>query len=381
MIERGKTGEAQAVFGLVRALLPQATEHRFTLFVLEEDRPLFEFAASAMTLAPVAEKYRYALRNIGWHQTVLPVLVRERQIDVLHVPSYRRLLWPKPCALVGTIHDLAPFRVAGKYDRARMFYGRTVVRQLAQRQDAIIASSQSTARDIEQFFGIPVARQHLIHLGIDHHRFKPGDRGAAKQQAAQRWQLARPFFVYVSRLEHHAKNHVRLIEAFSHFKTTTNCDWQLVLAGADCRGAEVIHAAALESPFARDIRFLGFVDDAALPALYRAADALVYPSLFEGFGLPPVEAMACGCPVISSARGSLAEVVADAADLVDPFDVSAIAAALDRVATDASRRDRLRAAGLRNAQRFNWQRYAEAVRGVYEAAVARRKIAHGSRRE
>jgi glycosyltransferase involved in cell wall biosynthesis len=379
VIQRGKTGVAQYVFALVRALLPHASEHRFTLFVLEEDRPLLEFAVGAMMFVPVAEKYRSAVRNIWWHQAVLPGLLRERQIDVCHVPSYRRLLWPKPCALVATIHDLAPFHVAGKYDWARMFYGRKVARQLARRQDAIIADSQSTARDIEQFFGIPVARQHVIHLGIDHGRFQPGDHAAAKQQAAERWQLAHPFFLYVSRLEHPAKNHVRLLEAFNQFKTATNSDWQLALAGSDWRGAEAIHAAAAQSPFAGDIRFLGFVDDAMLPALYRAADALVYPSLFEGFGFPPLEAMACGCPVISSARGSLAEVVADAADIVDPLDVSAIAAALHRVAADAGHCARLRAAGFRNAQRFNWQHHAEVVLGVYEGVVARRKIARGGR--
>ena len=365
------------MFALVRALLPHAGDHRFTLFVLEEDRPFFEFVAGAMTLAPVAEKYRPAMKNIWWHQTLLPGLLRERQIDVLHVPSYRRMLWPKPCALVATIHDLAQFHLSGKYDRARMFYGRIIVPQLARRQDAIIADSQSTARDIEQFFGIPVARQHVILNGLDHNRFQPGDRAAAKQQATECWQLAHPFFVYVSRLEHPAKNHVRLIEAFNQFKRATNSDWQLVLVGGDWRGADAIHAAAAESPFAGDIRFLGFIDDAAVPALYRAADAMVYPSLFEGFGFPPLEAMACGCPVISSERGSLAEVVADAADVVDPLNVSALAAALRRVATDAGHRDRLRAAGFRNVQRFNWQRHAETVLGVYEAAVARRKIACG----
>ena len=373
MIERGKTGVGQYVFGLVRALLPHAGDHRFTLFVLEEDRPLLEFAAGAMTLAPVAEKYRSAGKNIWWHQAVLPSLLRERRITVCHVPSYRRLLWPKPCALVATIHDLAPFHVPGKYDRARMFYGRTVARQLARRQDAIIADSQSTAADIERFFGIPVARQHVIHLGIDQERFHPGDRAAAKLQVAKRWQLAPPFFLYVSRLEHPAKNHVRLIEAFHQFKTAGNHGWRLVLAGSDWHRAEAIHTAAEQSPFAGDILFLGFVDEAWLPDLYRAADALVYPSLFEGFGLPPLEAMACACPVISSSGGSLAEVVGTAGDIVDPLNVPAIAAAMQRVATDPSHCARLRAAGLRNAQGFSWQRNAEAVLGVYESVVARRQ--------
>jgi len=381
VIQRGKTGVAQYVFALVRALLPHVGPHQFTLFVLEEDRPLLEFAAGAMTIVPVAEKYRSAVKNIWWHQTVLPGLLRARQIDVCHIPSYRRLLWPQPCPQVATIHDLAPFHVAGKYDWARMFYGKVVVRQLARRQAAIIAISQNTARDIEQFFGIPIAQQQVILNGIDHDRFQPGDRAAAKQQAAERWQQQRPFFLYVSRLEHPAKNHVRLIEAFGAFKAATNSDWQLVLGGSDWNGAAAIHAAAAQSPFRSDIRFLGFVADATLPDLYRAADALVYPSLFEGFGFPPLEAMACGCPVISSAAGSLAEVVAAAADLVDPLSVSAIAAALQHMATDAGHRDRLRAAGFQNAQRFNWQRNAAAVLQVYETVVARRKIARGKRAE
>jgi glycosyltransferase involved in cell wall biosynthesis len=371
-IQGGKSGDAPYVFATVRALLPHSSRHQFTLFVMEGDRPLLEFAAGAMTLVPVAEKYRPPLRNIWWHQTVLPGLLRERRIDVLHVPTYRRMLWPKPCALVATIHDLAQFHVPGKYDWARMIYGRNVARQLARRQDAIIAISSSTARDIEQFFGIPVRRQHVILDGIDHGRFQPGDQAAAKQQAAERWQLVRPFFLYVSRLEHPAKNHVRLIAAFDQFKTATHSDWQLALAGGAWRGAEAIHAAADASPNARDIRFLGYIDDAALPALYRAADALVYPSLFEGFGLPPAEAMACGCPVISSARGGLAEVVADAADIVDPLDISSMASALRRVASDAGHRDRLRAAGFPNAQRFSWQRHVEAMLGVYESVVTAR---------
>ena len=380
VIQRGKSGVAQYVFALVRALLPHAGDHRFTLFVLEEDRPLLEFAAGATTLVPVAEKYRPPVKNIWWHQTVLPGLLRDRQIDVCHVPSYRRMLWPKACALVASIHDLAQFHLAGKYDRARMFYGRTVARQLARRQDAIIASSQNTARDIEKFFGIPVARQHVMLLGVDHDRFQPGDHAVAKQLVAQHWQLAHPFFLFVSRLEHPAKNHVRLIEAFQQFKTATNSDWHLVLVGGDWDGAEAIHAAA-PSPPSPATSGSGICGRCPAAGVVPAAEALVYPSLFEGFGFPPVETMPAGCPVISSARGALAEVVADVADIVDPLDVSAIAAALQRVATDSAHRDRLRAAGFRNAQRFDWQGYAEAVLQTPTQLPPARKIADRGRRE
>jgi glycosyltransferase involved in cell wall biosynthesis len=378
MIQRGKTGVAQYVFALVRALLAESGGHRYTLLVLEEDRSLFEFVGDRMAIAAVPERFRPAVRNIGWHQAVLPGWLRARGIDVLHVPSYRRLLWRRPCGLVATIHDLAPFHVAGKYDWARMFYGRVVVRQLARRQDEIVAISRNTGQDIERFFGLPLARLNVIHNGIDHGRFQPGDSAAAKAAARERWGLDRRFFLYVSRLEHPAKNHVRLIEAFDRFKTESGSDWLLALGGSDWHGAEAIRAAAQRSPHAADIRFLGFVADAALPQLYRATDVFVYPSLFEGFGFPPVEAMACGCPVLSSTRGALAEVVAEAAATVEPEDVAGMASALRRLSVDPTWRAELRAAGFQNARRFDWATTAQATRAVYEHA-ARRAVVRRSR--
>ena len=112
VIQRGQTGIAQYFFALVRAFIPHLDHHQFTLFVLEEDLPLFSFAPEQMNLVTVPEQFRPPVKNIFWHQTALPKLARRHQIGVLHVPSYRRLLWPRPCPLVGTIHDLAPFRVA-----------------------------------------------------------------------------------------------------------------------------------------------------------------------------------------------------------------------------------------------------------------------------
>lgn len=359
VIQRGKTGVAQYVFAVVRSLLAHADEHEFHLLVLEEDMPLFDFAKHKMKLVPVAEKWRSAVKNIAWHQFVLPAWLKREGIDVLHVPSYRRMVWKAPCATVATIHDLAPFHVKGKYDLARMIYGRVIVKQLARRQDAIVSISTNTAQDIERFFGVPVSDQNVILNGLDHARFCP-----AKVEKPET-----PFFLYVSRLEHPAKNHVRLIEAFNHFKAVTGSDWQLVLGGSDWHGAEVIHATAKASPFAKDIRFLGFVPDADLPNLYRTAGAMVYPSMFEGFGMPPVEAMACGCPVISSAAGSLQEVVGDAARIIDPKDVMSIAQALSDIASDESLRQRLIAAGFVNARRFDWDSNAAEVLRVYAKAA------------
>lgn len=372
MIQRGKTGVAQYVFALLRALLPHATKHQFHLFVLEEDLPLFAFAKDAMRLVTVPESERPAVRNVLWHQRTLPGLARQLGLEVLHVPSYRRMLWPRPCPLVATIHDLAPFHVTGKYDWKRMLYGRVIVKRLARRQDRIMAVSENTARDLHTFFGLGRDRVTVVWNGIDHHRFQPGNPAAAKAEAAQRWQLDRPFFLYVSRLEHPAKNHVRLIEAFARFKAATQSNWLLALGGSDWHGAEAIHAAAKASPHRADIRFLGFVDDATLPLLYHATDVFVYPSLFEGFGFPPIEAMASGCPVISSTRGSLREVVADAARTVEPEDVGNMADALTALATQPAERERLRTAGFANARRFDWHRNATETLAIYEQAIAAR---------
>jgi glycosyltransferase involved in cell wall biosynthesis len=372
VIQRGRTGVAQYVFALLRALLPFAERHRFTLFVLEEDLPLFKFAETKMTLVAVPERFRPPVKNILWHQTVLPRLARRHHLDVLHTPSYRRMLWPRPCALVATIHDLAPFRLARKYDWKRMLYGRVVARRLAQRQDQVIAVSQHTGRDILEFFHVPPERLTMIHNGLDHARFFPAARAAAKAEVNRQRNVRRPFFLYVARLEHPAKNHVRLIEAFNRFKAGTGSDWQLVLGGSDWHGAEVVHALVRQSPFTRDIRCLGFLPDDELPAWYRAAEAFVYPSLFEGFGLPPIEAMACGCPVISSTRGSLGEVVGDAAVIVDPEDVNSLRRAMSAVAADESAREQLREAGLKRAQCFNWEKTAAATINVYARASASR---------
>ncbi len=365
VIQRGKTGVAQYLFALLRAFLPHADEHHFVLFVLQEDLPLFAFAKNKMQVVPVPESFRPPIKNILWHQRALPQLARDLKLDILHVPSYRRMLWPRPCPLVATIHDLAPFRVPKKYSASRMFYGRVVARRLAQRQDAIIAISENTAHDIRQFFDVPLERLHVIHNGLEHSRFFPGSREQALAEMAERHQLHKPFFLYVARLEHPGKNHVRLISAFNQFKSATRSDWQLVFGGSDWHGAEAIHTAAQQSPFASDIRFLGFVRDEDLPNLYRAADAFVYPSLYEGFGMPPVEAMACGCPVICSTNGSLGEVVGNAAAIVDPEDINSIANQLGLLASDENLRARLRQAGFARAKQFDWNRTALETLSLY----------------
>lgn len=369
VIQHGQTGISRYVLSLVASFLEHQGPHQFHLFVLEKDLPLFRFVEPQMQLVPVSERFRPPLQNILWHQARLPALARQYSLNVLHVPSYRRMLWARPCALVATIHDLAPFHVHNKYDWKRMLYGRYAARLLAQRQHQVIAISRATAGDISKFFRVPGERVKVVYNGVDHEQFFPGSAADAARHVARRFDLAQPYFLYVSRLEHPGKNHLRLLAAFDQFKARTGSPAQLILAGKDWTGAAKIHESARQSPFSQDIRFLGFVREQHLPALYRAALALVCPSLFEGFGLPLVEAMACGCPVLCSNAGSLTEVVENAALTIHPEDVTGLKNHLVALATNEPLRLRLSEAGLLQAQRFNWHQTAAATLDVYVRAM------------
>ena len=199
-----------------------------------------------------------------------------------------------------TIHDCAAFAVRGKYDFARMFYGRHVVSRLARGADAVMTVSRATADDVAGYFRIPNAR--AVWNGIDHAQYKPLPAlEVAATLAASFRQIRTPISSTSPASSIPAKNHVRLIEAFERFaQAHPDRREDLIFGGADWHGAEVIHQRIAASPLRDRIRSLGFVGKSDLPTLYAGATAMVYPSLFEGFGLPPIEAMACGCPVISS---------------------------------------------------------------------------------
>lgn len=370
MIQRGHTGIGQYLFALLRAMAETPLRHHIRLFVLEEDLPLFDFVEPPIHVVPVPEVWRKPAQNIFWHQSILPRLARQMRLDVLHVPSYRRLIWSHPCAMVATIHDLAPFRLPKKYDWKRMLYGKRVVPFLARRQDRIIAISNTTASDIRTFFQVSQQRLHVVYNGVNHKRFYPGDAAESKAWVAEKHGIREPFFLYVARLEHPGKNHARLIAGFEKFKKTTGSAAKLVLAGSDWHGADIIHALIRQSPYSKDIFPLGFVQDKELPSFYRAAEGFVFPSLVEGFGMPVIEAMACGCPVICSADGALGEVSGKAAlGLQDPKNVDELAELLARLATSPSLRSELTERGLYRAREFDWKTTAEATLEVYRQAV------------
>ena len=366
----GKSGISQYIINLLREFATIAPEDEIEVLVYEDEEAIFVPKDAPFSTIRFPGSLRSTLKNIAWHQTALPKVCRQRRYDVLFLPAgNRRLPYSVPCPSVGTVHDFSSLHVAGKYDAAHLLYIKRVLPGLVRCLTQVIAVSESGKQDIVNFAQVPEKRVQVIPEAADEKVYYPRTDAVAIAQVQERYEIAAPYILYVARIEHPGKNHVRLIRAFSRLKADGLLQGvQLVLAGSDWSGAEAVHAEAARSPFAPDIRFTGFVRNADLPLLYSGAEAFVFPSLYEGFGLPILEAMQCGVPVACSNTSSLPEVAGDAAVMFDPSDECAIAAAIEDLCTDPIRRKIFADRGLVRSRQFTWNETARQTLDVLHAA-------------
>jgi glycosyltransferase involved in cell wall biosynthesis len=295
------------------------------------------------------------------------VLARARP-DLAFFTNYAVFPLVAPAKSVVVIYDLA-FRRHGAFftDRHRRFLERFVPQAL-ERASAVVTISEFSKREIEDEYGVEGDRITVAPCAVDTSTFAPAPPAALARLKA-RYDVPDRYFLSVGTFEPR-KNLVRLLEAFAGLPEAVRVDHPLILCGGPgWRDAEM--AEALDGLRRRGVpvHHLGYVSDADLPALYSGAVALVFPSLYEGFGLPPLEAMACGTPVITSDHSSLPEVVGEAAMLVDPTDVSDISAAMERLIGDPELAVRLRSAGRTRAAAYNWTSSARAVLSLFDALV------------
>lgn len=333
---------------------------------------LGDASGNAINRTYVAEWLSNPIVNVAWHQTILPMLAKRNRYDVLFLPAAsRRTPYWCPCPTIGTIHDLSPFHIKGKYDPARTFYQQQVLTRLLRQLTHIIAISESTKQDIQHYIGVPDDRITVIHHAADSKTFYPREKSLSLSLVRKKYAIRSPYIVYTSRIEHPGKNHIRLIKAFEQLKREKQIPHQLVLAGSDWNGAEDVHRAAQNSVFAGDILLTGYVPGDMLPHLYCGAELLAFPSLFEGFGLPVLEAMSCGIPVACSNLSSLPEIAGDAAQLFDPSDTDSIAASLYAIIDDDDCATRLASAGLQRAAMFSWEKTAAKTIDVIHRTAAK----------
>jgi glycosyltransferase involved in cell wall biosynthesis len=307
-----------------------------------------------------------AALDLAWHHLVLPLLAAAHRLDLLFVAVERRCPVILPCPALVTVHDLAPLAVPGKYGRgSRLLFTRLL--PLALRRHRLVAVSRMTARDLGERYGIPRAAIRVIANGAD-------PVAAPERPAAWIAELPRPFVLYPARLEHPGKNHVLAIAALARHLAAPGAEVvDLVCPGMAWQGVEAIHAAVAEHRLEGRVHIPGWISDADLACLYSAARALVFPSRYEGFGLPLVEAMSRGLPIAATPCGAIPEVAGAAALYAGPDDVAGFAANLARVLGDDGLRTTMAAVGRRRAGLFTWARSSRRTWGLMARWLERRR--------
>ncbi len=301
-------------------------------------------------------------------QLHIPWTLRRERPDVFHAPHYV-LPFGVRCRSVVTIHDCIhlmfpqylPSRMAYLYARASLWNAAT-------RSSRILTVSEASKRDILHFFDVEPDKIEVVYNAIDERFWNRPDEGDVSR-VRERYQLTSRFVLYVGNIKPH-KNLVRLIEAFDLVRKRGLDDVKLLIIGDEISKLPALRRAVHSHKLHKEVRFLGYVRDETLAILYRLASAFAFPSLYEGFGLPALEAMASGTPVVTSNVSSLPEVVDDAAVLVDPYSVDAIADGLIRVLSDPVLAADLSRRGLMRARDFSWERSVARTREIYRQVAA-----------
>jgi glycosyltransferase involved in cell wall biosynthesis len=300
-----------------------------------------------------------------WHRLRLPIPAETitGALDVFYSPDFALPPTRRACKTLLTVHDLSFVHHPDAFvPRLRRYLERVVPRSI-ERADLVLADSVHTCSDLIRLFAVPRDRVKVIYPGIDT-RFRPHPEPGESARLRERYAIGdQPYVLSVGTLQPR-KNYLRLIQAFARSRAIKGMDIQLLIAGGRGWLYEDILAQAERYD---SVRLLGFVEEPDLPALYREAALFAFPSLYEGFGLPVLEAMACGVPVVCSRTSSLPEVAGDAALLVDPLDVDALQGALTRALDDSDLRSRMVKRGLVQAARYDWARSAAQLFDVIES--------------
>jgi glycosyltransferase involved in cell wall biosynthesis len=342
------------------------------------DYTIISGPAEIRTLAGLPENFRmaeYGRRDISkFDHFAFPWFLRRLSPSLVHIPLNRvPVLMPKP--YVVTIHDMASLLFGPPPSTLRMQARRYIFRRGLTRANRVIAVSEATKRDVEHMMGVPSDRIRRVYNAADPGFLTPPDprRSDAQLRILERYQINYPYLLYAGNIRRH-KNVPRLVEAFAVVREQLAShpvyrDLRLVIIGDTISLYPDVRATVIKSRVEPVVRFLGFVPFEALRCFYEFAAAFVFPSRYEGFGLPPLEAMACGAPVVVSNVSSLPEVVGDAAVQVNPENVFEIARGIRQVLLDEELRADLIQRGKLQAARFSWDTAAREVLAIYREAV------------
>ncbi|GHU11503.1 mannosyltransferase [Spirochaetia bacterium] len=304
--------------------------------------------------------------NAIWHQAKYPSFAKSRSWDGCFFPAAHKQLpsW-SPVPSVGTVHDMAAFWGTRK-TREHLGMRRMILPNALRNLDRIIAVSRWVKQELIEVARVKESRIEVVSNGIDTGFFYPRLSSDETIVLIQPFSIQRPYILYVSRIDHPVKNHVRLINAFALFKEKTGFPHRLVLAGADSKGADAVKAAAAASSYRQDIFFTGYFPSSSLPELYAGAEMVVIPSMYEGFGMSVLEAMACGVAVACANAASLPEAAGNAALYFDPVNEEEMADRMITLATDRKTAAECRAQGLERIKAYSWDACAQRTLAIIQ---------------
>lgn len=314
-------------------------------------------------------RFRYMLRRLG--------------CDLVHIPHLFSLPRALPCPYVMTVHDVLEHMArTHNHSGVRRSLHFHMTKRVLLHAARIFAVSHFTKSELEKLFGIPSNNIEVVYNAIDERFLRGHATEADHQLIAQRYQVTYPFLLYTGRISPH-KNLVRIIEAFSALrgeleKEDKFPDLKLIIIGDELSKHPDLRRTVIKSGVQNDVRFLGFVPIEVLRIFYDTAKIFVFPSLYEGFGLPPLEAMVHGTPVVTSNTSSLPEVVGNAAVLVNPENVFEIMRALHRVLVDQPLREKMKQRSYEQSRKFSWESSARRVLQIYGEVIAAERPPHGT---
>ncbi len=360
-------GAGAYTLNLLRALVRLDTEHDYVVYGRSHVLPLLGQMPANVTVSDVGALSR--ARRLFWEQVSLPLDLRQRKAALLHSPHHTTPLLYCPCPRVLTVHDVTFFIVPERYPLSRRLYFQVLTLLAARRSARVLVPSASVKDDARIFLRLPPERADVTAEGVDL-SFRPAD-AAAVAAVREKYGLPAGYLLSLGTREP-GKNRTALFHAMRRLLDEGR-DVHLAVAGqAGWKTDE--EQAALDTVGLRGlVRFTGYVAQEDLPALYSGARVFVFPSLYEGFGLPVLEAMACGVPVVTSNVSAMPEVAGDAALLVDPHDDGAIADAVGRLLDDESLTAKLARAGVERASAFTWDECARKTLAAYSAVLGEQR--------
>jgi glycosyltransferase involved in cell wall biosynthesis len=302
------------------------------------------------------------LERLNWEQFELSAMARRDKIDVLHSPGFASPLLVS-CRVIVTVHDLIGMVFPGNLAPLARFYWSRWLPFAVGKADRVIVDSEHTKKDVIRLLGVKPDRIKVVYLGVSD-EFRPiADRGKILN-ILSKYNIKGEYILHVGTLEPR-KNLERLVTAFDTLKRTHHVPHKLVLVGSKEWAYPNLLKLINKLDIAKDIMFTGYMEERDLPVVYNGADIFVFPSLYEGFGLPLIEAMACGVCVVTSNTSSMPEIAGEAAVMVDPYDTAALAGAVYDLISSKEKKALLREKGFIQAKKFNWENTAREILSEY----------------